>query len=165
MARLQDQNSKHQDVIIGWAAALDPVAPWNRLLQIGPKQFKIDNRVQPLKIIALGGEILQTLVDIEKPSLPTIPKLPIWRNRSCQLDQPRRRFLRAQRALCGSSRHDSGLGMNPWSRAGNSREGWTSSHNDNTLTLVVRCARARVETGIISIRVRLGGGSLVASAD
>jgi hypothetical protein len=162
MARLQDQNSKHQGVIIGWAAALDPVAPWNRLLQIGPKQFKIDNRVQPLKIIALGGEILQTLVDIEKPSLPTIP---IWRNRSCRLDQPRRRFLRARRALCGSSRHDSGLGMNPWSRAGNSREGWTSPHNDNTLPFFVRCARARVETGIISIRIRLGGWSLFASAD
>jgi hypothetical protein len=111
MARLRDQNSIRQDVIIGWAAALDPVAPWNRLHQMGPEQFKIDNRVQPLKIITLGGESLQTLVDIEKPSLPTIPTLPIWRNRSCRLDQPRRRFLRARRALCRSSHHDSGLAV------------------------------------------------------
>jgi hypothetical protein len=42
------------------------------MLQIRPEQFKIDNRVQP--IIALGGEILQTLVDIERPRLPDHPQ-------------------------------------------------------------------------------------------
>jgi hypothetical protein len=67
--------SKHQDVVIGWAAALDPVVPWNRVLQIGPEQVKIDNRVKPIKIVALGGEILQTLVNIEKSRLPDHPSL------------------------------------------------------------------------------------------
>jgi len=60
-------------VVIRRPVGFDPAPPWNRVLQIGPEQFEIDNRVQPLKIITLGGESLQTLVDIEKPSLPPIP--------------------------------------------------------------------------------------------
>src|ERR1035438_6073731 len=72
--RIRDCERFHQDVVIGRAAALDPVAPWNRILQIGPEQFKIDNPVQLLKIVALGGEVLQTLVDIEKPRLPDHPQ-------------------------------------------------------------------------------------------
>lgn len=54
MARLHDQDPKHQEVFIGRVATFGPVAPLNRALQIGPEQFEIDKRVQPLRIIVLG---------------------------------------------------------------------------------------------------------------
>ncbi len=69
MARLQDQDLKHQDVIIGRSPALRPIAPGRGALKIGSKDFKIDDLIQPLEIVALRGNVFQTLVDIEKPRL------------------------------------------------------------------------------------------------
>jgi hypothetical protein len=55
MARLQDQDLKHQDVIIGRPPALRPIAPGRGALKIGSKDFKIDDLIQPLEIVALRG--------------------------------------------------------------------------------------------------------------
>ena len=44
------------------------------MLKISSKDFKVDNLIQPLEIVALRGNIFQTLVDIEKPRLPDHPQ-------------------------------------------------------------------------------------------
>jgi hypothetical protein len=77
MARLQDQDLKHQDVIIRWPPALRPIAPGRGALKIGSKDFKIDDLIKPLEIVALRGNVFQTLVDIEKPRLSDHPTDPL----------------------------------------------------------------------------------------
>ena len=77
MARLQDQDPKHQDVIIGRPSSLRPIAPGRGVLKISSKDFKVDDLIQPLEIVALRGNIFQTLVDIEKPRLSDHPTDPL----------------------------------------------------------------------------------------
>jgi hypothetical protein len=43
----------------------------NSLLQVGAKQLKINEPLQPLQIVALRREISQPLVDIKKARLPS----------------------------------------------------------------------------------------------
>jgi hypothetical protein len=42
---------------------------WHGALKISSKDFKIDDLIQPLEIVALRGNVFQTLVDIEKLKL------------------------------------------------------------------------------------------------
>src|SRR5215469_9004219 len=76
MARLQDQNFEHQNVIVGRSAALRPIAPGRGALKIGSKDLKIDDLIEPLKIVALRGNVLQTFVDIKKSRVSDHPTIP-----------------------------------------------------------------------------------------
>src|SRR5215467_10297350 len=76
MARLQDQNFEHQNVIVGRSAALRPIAPGRGALKIGSKDLKIDDLIEPLKIVALRGNVPQTFVDIKKSRVSDHPTIP-----------------------------------------------------------------------------------------
>src|SRR5262249_8744580 len=76
MARLQDQNFEHQNVIVGRSAALRPIAPGRGALKIGSKDLKIDHLIEPLKIAAPPGKVLQTFVDIKKSRVSDHPTIP-----------------------------------------------------------------------------------------
>ena len=69
MHALQDQNLEHQHMIERWAAAFAAIRRRHRLPQRRPKHLEVDQAFQPFQIIALGGKILQPLVNIEKASL------------------------------------------------------------------------------------------------
>jgi hypothetical protein len=73
---LQDQNFEHQNVIVGRSAALRPIAPGRGALKIGSKDLKIDDLIEPLKIVALRGNVLQTFVDIKKSRVSDHPTIP-----------------------------------------------------------------------------------------
>jgi hypothetical protein len=78
VARLQDQDLEHQRVIIGRAATLGPVDPRDGTLQFGPERLEIYQRTQPLQIVALGGDLSESLLDVKEPRLP-----PMTRPRFC----------------------------------------------------------------------------------
>src|SRR5664279_1115227 len=69
MGRLQDENLEHQHVVERRAPALRSVRSWHGARQIRTEQLEIDNGVQPLEVITLGRELLQSLVNVEKPAL------------------------------------------------------------------------------------------------
>ena len=70
MARLQDQDPKHQHVIVGRPATLRAIRARHGALQFGSEHLEIDQRVHPLEVVALRREIPKPLLDVEKPSLP-----------------------------------------------------------------------------------------------
>src|SRR5450631_1880688 len=65
--------SVRSSVIIGRPPALRPIAPGRGALKISSKDFKIDDLFQPLEIVALRGNVFQSLVDIEKTRLSDHP--------------------------------------------------------------------------------------------
>ena len=69
VAGLQDQRLEHHHVIEGGPSAFRAVRARHGALQIRPKQFEINHRAQPLQAVALGRELLQPLINIEKPRL------------------------------------------------------------------------------------------------
>ncbi len=76
MARLQDQDLEHEDVIERRAPAARAVRPRHGSLQVRPEELEVDQPVQPLQRVALGRELLQTLIDVEEPGLPLHPTPP-----------------------------------------------------------------------------------------
>jgi hypothetical protein len=70
VARLQDQDLEHQHVIIGRAATLGPFGPRDGTLQFEPECLEIYQRTQPLQIVALGGELSESLLHVKEPRLP-----------------------------------------------------------------------------------------------
>jgi hypothetical protein len=75
MARLQNEDLEHQDVIVGRTTAFGPLAAWHRALQVRSEDLEIHDGIQPLEVIALGRQLLQPLVDIEQPQLTAHPAL------------------------------------------------------------------------------------------
>src|SRR5947208_1283496 len=74
MTRLQDQDLEHHYVIEGRPAALRSVGPRHGSRQVRPEPLEVYNRVQPLKVVALRREFLQTLIDIKEPCLTPHPE-------------------------------------------------------------------------------------------
>src|SRR3954453_5858754 len=74
MTRLQDQDLKHHYVIEGRPVALRSVGPRHGSRQVRPEPLEVYNRVQPLKVVALRREFLQTLIDIKEPCLTPHPE-------------------------------------------------------------------------------------------
>src|SRR3954452_1665733 len=71
MTRLQDQDHY---VIEGRPPALRSVGPRHGSRQVRPEPLEVYNRVQPLKVVALRREFLQTLIDIKEPCLTPHPE-------------------------------------------------------------------------------------------
>src|SRR5215218_8921577 len=67
---------EHEHVIERWASAARAVRPRHGSLQVRPEELEVHQPVQPLQRIALGREILQTLIDVEEPGLPPHPTPP-----------------------------------------------------------------------------------------
>ena len=65
VAGLKDQDPEHQHVVEGRAAALRPVRPRHRLFELGAEHLEIDQRVHPLKIVALGRQLPQPRFDVK----------------------------------------------------------------------------------------------------
>src|SRR3954451_2638433 len=93
MTRLQDQDLEHHYVIEGRPAALRSVGPRHGSRQVGPERLEVQDRVQPLKVVALRREFLQTLIDIKEPCLTPHPEAStpprVSESRSC----PKREIL------------------------------------------------------------------------
>jgi hypothetical protein len=70
MARLQDQDLEHQDVVVRRPAALRPVQARNSPLKLGPERLKLHQFVQPLQIVALCQELPKPILDVKEPRLP-----------------------------------------------------------------------------------------------
>src|ERR1700740_3042802 len=68
---LQDQHFEHEYAIIRQPAALRSIGAGNRGLEIGTENFKINQALDALEIVSLGGQLPQTLVNVEKPRTPT----------------------------------------------------------------------------------------------
>lgn len=68
--RLQDQDFEHQHMIERRPTALRAITARRRRFQVWPKHLKVDHGLDPLQIVALGGEILQSLIDAEKTGHP-----------------------------------------------------------------------------------------------
>jgi hypothetical protein len=65
MARLQDQDLEHQDVVVRRPAALRPVRARNSPLKLKPERLELHQFVQPLQIVALRRELPKPLLDIK----------------------------------------------------------------------------------------------------
>ena len=76
VAGLQNQRFEHQHVIERRAAAFRAVRAWHRAFEIRPEQREIHHRIQPFQAVALGRELLQPLVNVEKPALSPHPRPP-----------------------------------------------------------------------------------------
>ena len=70
VAGLQDQDPEHQHVVVGRAAAPRPIRARHGLLELGPERLEIHQRVHPLKIVALRGQLPQPRVDVKQPRFP-----------------------------------------------------------------------------------------------
>ena len=69
MAGLQDQHLEHEHEVERRPSPLRPIRPGHGTGEVGPEQLEIDDAAQPLQRVALGREILQTLIDVEKTGL------------------------------------------------------------------------------------------------
>jgi hypothetical protein len=69
MHRLQDQHLEHQHMIKRRSPTLASIRARNSLLEVGAKQLKIDEPLQPLQIVALRRGLSQPLVNIKKARL------------------------------------------------------------------------------------------------
>jgi hypothetical protein len=76
MAGLEDQDLEHEHVIERRATAARAVRPRHGSLQVRPEELEVHQPVQPVQRIALGRELLQTLIDVEEPGLPPHPTPP-----------------------------------------------------------------------------------------
>jgi hypothetical protein len=66
-----------EHVIKRRAAAFRAVRAWHRAFEIRPEQLEIHHRIQSLQTVALGRELLQPLVNVEKPRLSPHPHPPM----------------------------------------------------------------------------------------
>ena len=69
VAGLQDQHLEHEHAVERRPSPLRPIRPGHGTGEVGPEQLEIDDAAQPLQRVALGREILQTLIDVEKTGL------------------------------------------------------------------------------------------------
>jgi hypothetical protein len=76
VARLQDQDLEHEDVIEGRATTTRAIGSRRGPLQVRPEQLEVHQPIQPLQRVALGRELPQALIEIEKPSLTPHPTTP-----------------------------------------------------------------------------------------
>ncbi len=58
MARLQDENLEHEDVIERGPSAARAVGAGHGMLQVSPKQLELDDCIQPFEVVALGRKLL-----------------------------------------------------------------------------------------------------------
>jgi hypothetical protein len=76
VARLQDQHLEHQHVVERRPAALRSVRARHRPFEVRPKQLEIHYGIQPFQLVALGRELFQPFLDIEKSTLTPHPQPP-----------------------------------------------------------------------------------------
>lgn len=69
VAGLQDPHLEHEHEVEWWATTLRSVRAGNGTGEAGPERLEIDDAAQPLRRVARGREILQTLIDVEKTGL------------------------------------------------------------------------------------------------
>jgi hypothetical protein len=84
------------DSVVRRQAALRPVGARRRRLQLRPEHLEINDRHQPLQLIARYRQCLQPLVRIEEPRRPT-PSLPPAIGRISESAQPRLRHQFSRR--------------------------------------------------------------------
>lgn len=69
VAGLEDQHLEHEHEVERRPSPLGPVRTRHGTGEVVPEQFEINDAAQPLQRVALGREILQTLIDVEKTGL------------------------------------------------------------------------------------------------
>ena len=59
-------------MVVGRAATPRPIRARHGLLQLRPERLEVHQRVHPLKIVALRGQLPQPRVDVKKPRFPAM---------------------------------------------------------------------------------------------